>query len=62
MYVLLTYKDEENQMKIEALQWSQHYSAILKTLKGSLLCSWWSSVAANQTHLSFYGYFCYLQE
>ena len=28
MYVLVTYKDEENQMKIDALEWSQHYTAI----------------------------------
>ena len=35
MYVLVTYKDKENQMKNKALEWSQHYTAIFWTLKGS---------------------------
>ena len=29
MYVLVTYRDEENQMKMKVLEWSQNYIVIL---------------------------------
>ena len=35
MYVLVTYKNEDDQMKMKALEWSNHYKAIFKKLKGS---------------------------
>ena len=35
MYVLMTYKDEKIEWKIKAVEWSQHYTAIFKTLKSN---------------------------
>ena len=31
MYVLVTYRDEENQIKLKELQWSQHWKSFLPT-------------------------------
>ena len=62
LYVLVTYKDEENQMKNEGARVvTPIYSYIFK-LNGSLLCSWWMGVAENQTYSNFYGSPCYLQD
>ena len=41
--------------KMKALEWSQHYSLIFHTLKGSLLRSQRWNLAEIQTHPSFYG-------
>ena len=61
MYVLVTYKNEEDQMKNECAR-------VVKTLNSYILdaqgqpCSWWLGMAKKQTHSSFYGCPCYLQE
>ena len=62
MYVLVTYKDEENQMKNEGARVVTSLYSYSLTLKGSELCSWWMGVAENQTHSNFYGSPCYLQD
>ena len=50
------------QSKMKELEWSQHYSLIFLTLKGSLLWRQWWNLAEIQTHPIFYGWSCYLQE
>ena len=52
MYFQITYKNVKDQMKMKALDRSQHYAAIFKTFKGSLLCSWWSGVSFKLLRLS----------
>ena len=41
MYVMVTYKNEEDQMKNEYAKWSKHYRDVFYTLKGSKLYSCW---------------------
>ena len=53
-------KLKRNQSKMKALEWLQHF--FFQTLKGSLLHSQGWNLAKIQTHPSFYGWSCYLQE
>ena len=59
---LLPERMKKIQSKVKELEWSQHYSLIFQTLKGSLLPSQWWNLAQIQTHPSFYGWSCHLQE
>ena len=52
---LLPARMKKIQSKMMALEWSQHYSLIFHTLKGSLLRSQSWNLAKIQTHPSFYG-------
>ena len=54
MYVLVTYKDEENQMKNEGAR--DTATVYFRRSRAAY------SVAKNQTHSNFYGFPCYLQE
>ena len=59
---LLPARMKKIQSKMKALEWSQHYSLIFHTLKGSWLRSQWWNLAIIQTHPSFYSWPCCLQE
>ena len=57
MYVLVTYRNEENQMKNEGAR-------VVTTLYSYILDAQgqrWMGEAENQTHSNFYGSPCYLQ-
>ena len=49
---LLPARMKKIQSKMKKLEWSQHYSLIFLTLKGSLLRSQWWNLAEIQTHQS----------
>ena len=61
MYVLVTYKNEEDQMKNERARMVNTLYSYILDAQGQL-CSWSLDVAENQTHPTFYGCPCYLQE
>ena len=61
MYVLVTYRDEENQMKNEGARVVTTLYSYILDAQGQLTLSWWMGVAKNQTHSNFYGSPCYLQ-
>ena len=64
MYVLVTYKDEENQMKNEGARVVKHYTTVIYFRRSRAVNSvaggwvWWK----NQNYSNFYGSPCYLQE
>ena len=62
MAVLVTYKNEEDSIKIKGLGWLQTYMSIFQMLKSRLFRSqWWDQVEV-QSHPSIFACPCYLQE
>ena len=54
LYVLVTYKDEENQKKIKVLEWSQHYKVIFRCSRAvnSVAGGWvWLEIKLIQTYI-----------
>ena len=62
MYVLVTYKDKENQMENEGAKVVTKLSINFKRLKGRKLHNKWWDLDGIQTHPSFYSCPSYLQE
>ena len=63
MYVLVTYKKEEDHMKNERTRVVKTLYRYILDAQGQLTLYWWSGVAEkNQTHSIFYGCPCFLQE
>ena len=53
MFVLVTYRDKENQMKNEGARVVTTLYSYILDAQGQLLCSWWMGVAENQLIQTF---------
>ena len=67
MGVFVASRMKKIQSKMEAQEWSQHFShykymRIFQVLNGSYLIGPWLDPAEFKTHLSFYGCPCYMKE
>ena len=62
MYVMVTYKDEENQMKHEGSRVVTTLYSYTFDAQGQLTLALVDGCAENQTHSNFYGRPCYLQD